>query len=354
MPKKCYLHLVGKINREFPVEMNLVKINDTIYGDYYFSQPGNVPLGKGNSGKGIAFSGRMTSADAFSIKEYNTTGAGSFTGKFDNSQTLSGFYSATEGSKSLPFGVVEKYPEGSIGMDVCFQKGITPLVKKPKAPSATIQLVLLLPGESANPLISDSINRIILNTFTGKQVRTADPVKVLEGMKQVYSENYISSNEAIYSETRSSSFNWQSLKFMHVLLNDAHLLTFYIDHYAFTGGAHGLQTRQFSVVSLWTGREIGLKDVFRENSEIRLSELLTDKIHVMNHIPTSQSLKDAGFFTDTIKPGENFYLTREGVGFYYNQYDIAPYASGTIDLFIPFAELKELLVTGGPVRELLR
>ena len=173
-------------------------------------------------------------------------------------------------------------------------------------------------------------------------------------MKQVYFENYLASNEAIYNETMGSSFNWQSLKFLHVLLNDAHILTFYIDHYAFTGGAHGIQTRQFSVVSLWTGKEIGLKDIFKENSGIQLGELLTDKVHEMNKIPTSRSLKDAGFFTDSIKPAENFYLTREGIGFYYNQYDIAPYAFGTLDLFIPFSELKELMLTGGPFRELLR
>ena len=30
VPKKCYLHLIGTINKEYPIEMNLVKINDTI------------------------------------------------------------------------------------------------------------------------------------------------------------------------------------------------------------------------------------------------------------------------------------------------------------------------------------
>jgi hypothetical protein len=72
------------------------------------------------------------------------------------------------------------------------------------------------------------------------------------------------------------------------------------------------------------------------------------------HLPTSQSLADAGFFSDTIKPADNFYITRDGIGFYYNQYDIAPYASGAFDIFIPFSELNDVLIKGGIIRELVK
>ena len=354
VPRKCYLHLLGKINKEIPVEIDLVKINDTIYGDYSFVQPGDLPFAKENFEKGIPVAGRMTSGDAFTLTEYTAVSGSTIIGKFVNSQTITGIFEPSKGSSSFPFEVLEKYPEGSVSMNVFYQKGFTPLVKKTKAPGASIQLALLLPGESANPLISDSLIRLMVEKFTGKRVGITDPVKILDGMKEVYFNNYISSNEAIYNETMTAGFNWQSLKFLHILLNDAHVLTFYIDHYAFTGGAHGLQTRQFMVVNLWTGKEIGLNDIFKSNYETRLGEMLSDKIHEMNRIPTSQSLKDSGFFTDSIKPTGNFYLTRAGIGFYYNQYDIAPYASGTFDLFIPFRDLKELLLTGGPLKELLR
>jgi hypothetical protein len=354
VPKKCYLHLIGTINKEYPIEMNLVKINDTIYGDYSFIQPGKTLFGKENTGEGIPIYGKMSSGDAFTLKELNVTQGSLFNGKFANSQTLSGTFESSAGSKPFPFEMTEKYPEGSIAMNVYYQKAFTPLVKKPKSPVAAIQLGMLLPGESANPLISDSLIHLMLVKFTGKQVRITQPEKLLDGMKQVYFENYLSTNEGIYKETMASSFNWQSLKFLHILMNGSHVLSFYIDHYAFTGGAHGLQTRQYTVVNLWTGKEVRLKDIFKENSETLLSSILSDKIHEKNHLPITQSLTDAGFFTDTIKPNDNFYITREGIGFFYNQYDIAPYASGSIDVFIPFYELKDLLVTGGVTRELSR
>jgi hypothetical protein len=354
VPKKCYLHLLGTINKEFPVEMNLVKINDTIYGDYSFVQPDKIPYGKENTGRGIAVCGKMGSGDAFSLRELTDPKGSLIKMKFVNSQSLSGTFERPRGSKPLPFEVSEKYPEGSIAMNVYYQKAFMPLVKKPKSPGAAIQLGMLLPGESANPLISDSLIRLMLVKFTGKQVRLFQPEKLLDGMKQIYFENYLATNEGIYNASMASSFNWQSLKFLHILLNGSHILTFYIDHYAFTGGAHGLQTRQFTVVNLWTGKEVELKDIFKENSEPELVSILSDKIHEMNHLPTSQNLKDAGFFTDTVKPTDNFYITGEGIGFFYNQYDIAPYASGSIDVFIPYRELKDLLVGGGVIRELYR
>ena len=353
VPKKCYLHLIGTINKEYPIEMNLVKINDTIYGDYLLTQQDRTPAGMENTGKGIPVYGRMTSAEAFLLKEPGSSSGTSFQGKFISSQSLSGSFESPKNGK-VSFEVMEKYPEGSIGMDVYYLKGFIPIVKKPKSPAATIQLSMLLPAESANPLISDSLIHLILVKFSGKPVRIVQPMKVLDGMRQVYFDNYISSNEVIYKESMASSFNWQSMKFLHILMNSSHILCLYIDHYAFTGGAHGLQTRDYTTVNLWTGKEIKLRDVIKEDSETRLGTLISDKIHEMNSIPTAQSLKDAGFFTDTIKPNDNFYITPDGIGFWYNQYDVASYAAGSIDVFLTFRELKDILNTSGVLRDMVR
>ncbi|MCX6248321.1 MAG: DUF3298 domain-containing protein [Bacteroidetes bacterium] len=354
VPKKCYLHLMGTLNKEIPFEMNLVKINDTLYGDYSFTEPDKVPFGKSVTGQGIPVYGKMSSPDAFILKELDGKPGSIFHGKFSGSQTLTGTFESSGGSKPFPFAMTEKYPEGSISMNVFYQKAFTPLVKKPRSPRASIQLGMLLPGESANPLISDSLIHLMLDKFTGKQVKITQPEKILDGMKQTYFENYLATNEGVYNESIASSFNWQSMKFLHILMNSSHILSFYIDHFAFTGGAHGLQTRQFTVVNQWTGKEVGLKDIFKENTGSRMSELLNEKIHEMNHLPASQSLKDAGFFSDTVKATENFYVTHEGIGFYYNQYDLAPYASGCFEIFIPFRELTEVLVQGGVIRELYK
>lgn len=354
IPRKCYLHLTGSIGNEYPVEMNLVRINDTLYGDYSFIQAGKVPPGEENVGMGIPVYGKMSKGEAFSLKKWNAPGKGSFIGRFVNAQLLTGTFTGDKSEKPMNFELSEKYPEGSIAMNVYYRKASLPLLKKPGSPAASIQLSMLLPGESANPLISDSLISIMQEKFTGKRIKLTTPDKLLDGMRQIYFDNYLASNEGIYSDERAATFNWESLRFLHIFMNSSHILSFYIDHYAYTGGAHGLQTCQVTVVNLWTGKEVKLKNIFKDNTEEQLTTILSEKLHQVNHLPTSRSLKDAGFFTDTIRPTENFYITHDGIGFIYNQYDIAPYVMGTIDVFVPFRELQGILVEGGILRELLR
>ena len=57
-----------------------------------------------------------------------------------------------------------------------------------------------------------------------------------------------------------------------------------------------------------------------------------------NKVTTHEALEDMGYAsTGDITPTENFYLSKEGVTFYYNVYDITPYSMGPVKVTIPFA-----------------
>ncbi|MFA6034701.1 MAG: RsiV family protein, partial [Myxococcota bacterium] len=53
-----------------------------------------------------------------------------------------------------------------------------------------------------------------------------------------------------------------------------------------------------------------------------------------------------------VKPNDNFFVTKGGVGFHFNIYEIACYAIGSFDAFIPFVELKGLLKENSPISQL--
>jgi len=141
----------------------------------------------------------------------------------------------------------------------------------------------------------------------------------------------------------AGNLNWELLKFMNILFNGNHQLTFYILTYAYTGGAHGLETQEFYSIDLTKGRRITLDNIFKEGYQERLSELLTKKVHDIQGIPLSKNLSESGFFVDLIEPNNNFYLTGNGIGFFYNHYEIAPYSNGSTDLFFTFEELKAII-----------
>ena len=83
------------------------------------------------------------------------------------------------------------------------------------------------------------------------------------------------------------------------------------------------------------------EDVFAEGFEKQTSKLL------MKHLNDGKS--DDGkisLLTDTIEPNGNFSIGEEGITFTYNQYEIAAYVFGVIDILIPADEIKPYLKTG--------
>lgn len=62
-------------------------------------------------------------------------------------------------------------------------------------------------------------------------------------------------------------------------------------------------------------------------------------------VTTHEALEDMGYgSTGDIAPTENFYLDKDGITFYYNVYDITPYAMGPVEIKIPYEMMEHMLV----------
>ena len=89
---------------------------------------------------------------------------------------------------------------------------------------------------------------------------------------------------------------------------------------------------------------IRLKDLFTDNYEEALTDLLWNQLMADNHVATREELEDLGYgSTGDIVPTENFYIGQEGITFYYNVYDIAPYVMGAIEISLPYEIMSHLL-----------
>jgi len=185
---------------------------------------------------------------------------------------------------------------------------------------------------------------VIQKCFFGNNTLTASPEVLIGGMKDVFFENYTNSNESLYKEMPDGgNFSWELLKYMHIVNNEGNLLTFSILSYAFTGGAHGLETQDFFSIDLLTGKIIHLEDILKPDQENELNNLLTNKLRQMIGISGTQKLTESGYFVEKVKANENFYLTGNGLGFFFNHYELAPYSFGFTDIFLTFNELEGLI-----------
>ncbi len=123
-----------------------------------------------------------------------------------------------------------------------------------------------------------------------------------------------------------------------VTYNQNCTLSLYFDQYEFTGGAHGLTVRTSDTWDLQKSRRMELPDFFPDYSNLK--EYLVQSIN--RQIDEQMKEGDAMFFdnytelTESTFRMNHFYLTKEGVVIYYQQYDIAPYAAGILTFIIPY------------------
>jgi hypothetical protein len=91
------------------------------------------------------------------------------------------------------------------------------------------------------------------------------------------------------------------------------------------------------------GIQIGLSDIIRENSGSVLTALLNRELRAAHNLDAADSLQQAGFFVDDVELTENYFLSSGGLGFHWDPYEIAPYATGYVEILIPYAGIQDLL-----------
>ena len=120
------------------------------------------------------------------------------------------------------------------------------------------------------------------------------------------------------------------------------ILVYEIEEYSFTGGAHGMATIEYHNYSLGGGYEIALADVMDTDKQASAAILIREKLYNIYGVTDDAGLKENCLFPEYINVSENFKVTHEGITFHYNQYDIACYAAGPIEVSISKSELEAL------------
>ncbi len=123
-----------------------------------------------------------------------------------------------------------------------------------------------------------------------------------------------------------------------VTYNENCMLSLYFDQYEYTGGAHGNTVRTSDTWNLAQSKHAELSDFFPGKSNYKefIIESIINQIKQQVKENTTMVFDDyPKLVAENFKPN-NFYLSKEGVVIYFQQYDIAPYASGILTFVIPY------------------
>lgn len=182
-------------------------------------------------------------------------------------------------------------------------------------------------------------------------------VPQLRGLESIDEQRYINNNIVIntefninevvtiakqYFENQVSPLMPYQLFTRYTVTNLESITSFYIDYYQFTGGAHGMTTRIAYNVDNSTGKELDLKDLFKEGYNY--------KSIIDNEIKKKIDKEPEKYFSGSdgfkgIKPNQSFYIKDNNLTIYFGLYEIAPYASGIPEFIIPLSSFNDNLIS---------
>lgn len=113
-------------------------------------------------------------------------------------------------------------------------------------------------------------------------------------------------------------------------------LSFYVDYYFYSGGAHGSTDRRAYNYDIAAGQVLALQDLFVPGYDFK--KLIDQAIAAeIKQRPGDFFEGELGF--QGITAEQNYYVQNKTLVIYFNQYEIAPYAAGIQEFRIPLQDL---------------
>ncbi len=330
-----YKLYTGKIDR-YPITMHLHKSGHR-YNGYYYYDLQQRPIyfsGEDSSTKGkIKLTGF---GEAEFTEDFVLTIAGN---------QLLGDWKKKENARPLTFAAVES--KGAREFSYIYTSGALPLRPKLRindAPGATYYAAAIWPaGETPQDLV---LKKIIRKSCGVTNTGTEEIGVLFLHNKKAFFAAYLKENQNVKDiEIKQLPTNYivDESKNLMVAHATPKIITLALSSYSYNGGAHGNYGTSYTCIDLVNNKELRLADVITQQGAKALSSLLEKSFRQRYHLQPGESLVAGGLFENTIKPGQNFYVTPTGLAFNYVPYEIGPYALGEVNLFIPINEIEKYL-----------
>ncbi|MBR4923809.1 MAG: DUF3298 domain-containing protein [Bacteroidaceae bacterium] len=204
------------------------------------------------------------------------------------------------------------------------------------------------------------MNRNIQREFLGDDYATLDPVAAVDSFRNTYLADYRNEVGAIFEKERANASSedeipaWFSQTYSLVTFveeGQSGVVNATANYFVDMGGAHPHQWSIWLNFDFVTGRILEKEDVFHLEASADIEALLLDKLirmqaeeHPDMQVNSLEDLQNMGFLqhTNMFIP-DNFLLSKRGMLFLFNRYDIAPYSAGEIVIEVPYGEIGHYL-----------
>ncbi len=244
--------------------------------------------------------------------------------------------------------------EGEIVYDSIIVKQQIPLLHENDTtlPFADVSVSFTYPVKFRDEVSLARLQTIFKGTFFGSmEFDDLTPEVAMDEYIGRYSERYKSLSNMYYEdkarlEGTVPAWYWYYMNTRNkVVFQDDSLLSYAVEYSDYEGGAHGSYRITYTNIDLNKLVTLTEEDLFVPDYYRPLTEKIVQALMRSYGVSEPDSLLTKGFFTiEDIVPNNNFWINGEGIHYTYNQYEIAPYAMGAIDVAIPYTELEDILL----------
>lgn len=197
------------------------------------------------------------------------------------------------------------------------------------------------------------LRQIFIGTFyNDESYDSLSPKEALSQYLVDYTEEYREIGDQYNEDKRNleddnqPSWYWYELqKSNEILFQDENILSYSVQHADYTGGAHGSLNLLYYTIDLNELTTITQENIFKPNFYKFLTTKIIERLMIKFNVDTPEKLHSEGIFDiNDIAPNDNFWINDEGVHYIYNQYEIAPYVMGPIEVTIPYEDIKSIII----------
>lgn len=159
--------------------------------------------------------------------------------------------------------------------------------------------------------------------------------------------------EGILKDIPDYKASWSMEVNSDIIYQDSLFISVASTIYSYTGGAHPNSYQVYRSYNLTNGKALSLSDILIPEFENTLNEAGEIEFRMLKEIPPSQSLKDKGFYFENGKftLNDNFAIINNSLIFYFNPYEIAPYANGPTELELKLTDYVNLISDKGVLHD---
>lgn len=227
------------------------------------------------------------------------------------------------------------------------------LVDDPNSPNCSLTINFTYPTEAEDTVLRNIVNETLISQCFGNEYAGLTPEVAVDSFKNVYIREYRKDLLPLYEEEFKNAKGDRNVAgwYSYYLTVEARPIESNPDYLVykhfineFRGGAHGTYATFFLNFDLKTRKLIKLNDIFQPGYEKPLTDLLLNHLMQKTGTASIEELQEKAYLLITeMYPSDNFYMSKNGIVFYYNIYEIAPYSSGTTELTLSYDEVKTLL-----------